>query len=275
MTLPWRKVPSGRGLYDRGNPRLYTSVGGAAELAAMYGCKWFALELASATRVETALAARARGMRLWGWTWPSYWRPDSWRRGLEIIEQRGRELEVDGVIVDIEEWSSAGGWGQHPTELSRCLAAIGELAERMPVGLTTFPSWGGARGQQELRARAPGLTFVSPQCYGVRGGNTPQQTVEWARTWRANFPQPVIPSLAAWDYSPEEAVRYLRAWSSREWRGSVFWTTGGSSLWTDPARVEAINAMRFQPSPWLVAGGICATLGAVGLGAAVLRGGGV
>lgn len=264
LTLPWHRVPSGRGLYDRGNPNLYDELGGVVSTAKLYGCSWLAVEASSRNRFETGREAHARRMRVWVWTWPSNMRPENWRIGLGMLEEAARELRADGVIVDMEEWDPPGrdGWRQHRGELTRAIAGVEAMARRRPTAFSTFPSFG---GEAEMRRSAPSLAWVQPQCYGVRSGNLPADRgpLRWAAEWAARWRQPVIPALAAWNRPPELAIPYLDAWDWR-YRAVQYWTT---TPWSDPARVDALSSLRTRPSPWMIGGGVAltaATVAAVG-----------
>lgn len=260
MTAPWRRVPSGVGLYDRGNPALYPA-GSAPALAVRYGCSWVAVECTANARVQVAADARARGLRVWAWSYPSEWRPETWERGVRGLERALEELQPDGVICDIEDWgdtSRGPGWRRFPGKLELMANKLGALARRAPLALTTFPSWGGPRGRAVLRESVP-FAWVQPQCYGVHSGSTIEQTVSWADAWSREWRQPVIPALAAWSYGADYAADYYAAWS-RKYRGFSLWTS--RSPWTDAARVQSIRSLRTRPSPWKLGALACAAAGA-------------
>lgn len=257
-------VPSGRGLYDRGNPSLYPN-GFVGITAKSYGCKWVAVNSSQRARVQVAQDAKSRGLKVWAWSYPDEWLPNTWEQGLERIRENAQQMGAVGIIVDAEEWPAWRAAGRR--ELERFADQLELAARHIPMGFTTFPSWG---GKDVIRERVPSLSWVNPQVYGVRNGpkKADEGPLQWADQWKREWRQPVIPALAAWGREPDDAAEYLAAFNWK-YRGVIYWT--GRTVWTDPVRVKALRSVRTVPSPGNILGGLTAV--AVVAGAAAMLGG--
>jgi hypothetical protein len=171
-------------------------------------------------QADDAELERANELELNAWLWsgPSSWTPQEWERTraryLARIRSHGLSMARGGLVgylADVEThaaWRAAGAAARD--ELGH---ALEEDAQRMSVGVTSFPLWPWWR---ELAEKAP-HAWGSPQLYGIRNPARSLQELRargepWRRAWGGGY----CPTLAgAYRRTPEAQRAYLRAMGGR------------------------------------------------------------
>lgn len=150
---------------------------------------------------EQGAAARARGLDVWIFSGPDYWRPENWRAEARRIEERAVALGATGIIIDPENgWA---GRDQSVTNAQRRaeFRAMGEWARDVSkrrglrVGVTSFPMMPDIGVMAEA---AGGALFGAPQLYDLNEPETDETLRAWFERWRAIFGPRLAICVPAW-----------------------------------------------------------------------------
>ncbi len=227
-------APTGKGIYARDDAK-YPG-GDPAGYALAMDCQWVAFHH-FATPDEHLQRAQAMGLKVYLYSTPDSWLPDTYYETLVTQAIRVEELGLEGFIADPER---ADAWSRYTREIPTLANLLGQAAARLPsVGVTSFPTWPWFRDLAEVGA--PEGLWGSPQLYGVLEPADPVTLWQRGQPWREAFgARQYVPSLAGWSFGcskvvssgpvPDGACRrslydqeeYLEAFHAE--RGAIFWT---------------------------------------------------
>lgn len=200
--------PKGKGLYAR-------------ETVEPGDWDFIAINHTRSDRATQAAEVRRRGARLWLYSTPETWQPETWRETLTNILARARELGAVGIIANPEsEWGTA--------DAAPLGTALAEAADEFQVVCASYPNWHGLARFAEAAGRK---VSGSVEIYG-NSSMDPEVFASWYAAWHSAFGGRVCLSIAGWPtneaMSDAEGFRAYLA-SLPKSGGAIVWDATGDA----------------------------------------------